>query len=85
MDALRVDLPKQAIEEYKKLSGFEMGLVRMGWVSLEYGYRLALARLRTRHPIVEIDEDPFTLLLEDADVPMAEEQPFDDSSSPADG
>ncbi|RZS25490.1 hypothetical protein BHM03_00058695 [Ensete ventricosum] len=85
MDALRVDLPKQAIEEYKKLSGFEMGLARMGWVSLEYGYQLALARLRTRHPSVEIDEDPFTLLPEDADVPMAEEQPFDDSSSPADG
>ncbi|RWW04352.1 hypothetical protein GW17_00032430 [Ensete ventricosum] len=46
MDALRVDLPKWAIEDYKKLLGFEMGLVRMGWVSLEFGYQLALARLR---------------------------------------
>ncbi|RRT67474.1 hypothetical protein B296_00014593 [Ensete ventricosum] len=45
MDALRVDLPKWAIEDYKKLPGFEMGLVRMGWVSLEFGYQLALARL----------------------------------------
>ncbi|RWV86327.1 hypothetical protein GW17_00051788 [Ensete ventricosum] len=27
MEALRVDLPKQSIEDYKKSSGFEMGLV----------------------------------------------------------
>ncbi|RZS08460.1 hypothetical protein BHM03_00039443 [Ensete ventricosum] len=50
MDALRVDLPKQDIEDYKKSPGFEMGLVRMGWVSLEYGYQLALARLQAQHP-----------------------------------
>ncbi|RWV82688.1 hypothetical protein GW17_00055790, partial [Ensete ventricosum] len=37
MDALRVDLPKQAIKEYKKSPGFEMGLVRIGRVFLEYG------------------------------------------------
>ncbi|RRT85361.1 hypothetical protein B296_00005043 [Ensete ventricosum] len=37
-DALRVDLPNQAIEEYKKSPEFETGLVRMGRVSLEYGY-----------------------------------------------
>ncbi|RWW77264.1 hypothetical protein BHE74_00014580 [Ensete ventricosum] len=78
-DALRANLPRQAIEDYKKSPGFEMGLVRMGWVSLEYGYQLALARLRARHPGLEIEEDPFTLLPEDADVPMADEQPFDDS------
>ncbi|RRT57323.1 hypothetical protein B296_00047333 [Ensete ventricosum] len=29
---------KQAIEDYKKSPGFEMGLVRMGRVSLEYDY-----------------------------------------------
>ncbi|RWW86053.1 hypothetical protein BHE74_00005223 [Ensete ventricosum] len=45
-DALRADLPRQAIEDYKKSSRFEMGLVRMGWVSLKYGYQLVLARLR---------------------------------------
>ncbi|RRT73091.1 hypothetical protein BHM03_00026947 [Ensete ventricosum] len=44
-DALRVDLPKRAVEDYKKSPGFEMGLVRMGRVSLEYDYQLALARL----------------------------------------
>ncbi|RRT84782.1 hypothetical protein B296_00002411 [Ensete ventricosum] len=51
-------------------------------VSLEYDYQLALARLRARHPGVEIKEDPFILLPEDADIPMAEEQPFDDSPPP---
>ncbi|RWW71577.1 hypothetical protein BHE74_00020660 [Ensete ventricosum] len=44
-EALREDLPKRAIEEYKESPGFEMGLVRMGRVSLEYGYQLALTRL----------------------------------------
>ncbi|RWW87691.1 hypothetical protein BHE74_00003465 [Ensete ventricosum] len=43
-EALREDLPKRAIKEYKELPGFEMGLVRMGRVSLEYGYQLALTR-----------------------------------------
>ncbi|RZS08471.1 hypothetical protein BHM03_00039455 [Ensete ventricosum] len=41
--ALREDLPKKAIEDYKKSPGFEIGLVRMGRVSLEYGYQLVLA------------------------------------------
>ncbi|RZS22152.1 hypothetical protein BHM03_00054890 [Ensete ventricosum] len=41
-EALREDLPKRAIEEYNELPGFEMGLVQMGRVSLEYGYQLAL-------------------------------------------
>ncbi|RZS16420.1 hypothetical protein BHM03_00048407 [Ensete ventricosum] len=78
-DALRTDLPRQAIEDYKKSAGFEMGLVRMGRVSLEYGYQLALAQLRARHPGVEIEEDRFALLPDDASMPMADEQPFDDS------
>ncbi|RZR82231.1 hypothetical protein BHM03_00008613 [Ensete ventricosum] len=69
-------------DELLKLTRAMMGLVRMGKVSLEYDYQLALARLRARHPGVEIEEDPFTLLLEDADIPMAEEQPFDDSPPP---
>ncbi|RZR96581.1 hypothetical protein BHM03_00025634 [Ensete ventricosum] len=85
MDALRVDLPKQAIKEYKKSPGFEMGLVRIGRVFLEYGYQLVLAQLGARHPGVKIEEDPFTLLPEDADIPMTEEEPFDDSPPPADG
>ncbi|RWW65929.1 hypothetical protein BHE74_00026734 [Ensete ventricosum] len=46
METLRVDLSRQAVEDYKKSTGFEMGLVRMGRVSLEYDYQLALARFR---------------------------------------
>ncbi|RRT36149.1 hypothetical protein B296_00045892 [Ensete ventricosum] len=81
-DALRANLPRQAIEDYKKSFGFEMGLVRMRRISLENGYQLVLVRLQTRHPGVEIEEDPFVLLPEDADVPMADEQPFNDSPPP---
>ncbi|RRT41486.1 hypothetical protein B296_00020510 [Ensete ventricosum] len=44
-EALREDLPKRAIEECKESPGFEMGLMLMGRVSLEYGYQLALTRL----------------------------------------
>ncbi|RRT51105.1 hypothetical protein B296_00023981 [Ensete ventricosum] len=78
-EALQEDLPKRAIEEYKESLGFEMGLVRMGRVSLEYGYQLALTRLQAWHPGVEIELDPFITLPEDADVTMVDEQPFDDS------
>ncbi|RRT82462.1 hypothetical protein B296_00000579 [Ensete ventricosum] len=81
-EALREDLPKRVVEKYKELPWFEMGLVWMGRVSLEYGYQLALARLQARHPGVEIKLDPFVTLLEDADVPMADEQPIDDSLPP---
>ncbi|RWW70496.1 hypothetical protein BHE74_00021807, partial [Ensete ventricosum] len=48
----------------------------------EYGYQLALARLQTRYPGVEIELDPFVSFSEDDDVPMADEQPFDDSLPP---
>ncbi|RRT40698.1 hypothetical protein B296_00022341 [Ensete ventricosum] len=81
-EALREDLPKRAIEEYKESLGFKMGLVRMGRISLEYGYQLALTRLQARHPGVEIELDPFITLPEDADVTMTDEQPFDDSLLP---
>ncbi|RZS10766.1 hypothetical protein BHM03_00042035 [Ensete ventricosum] len=64
MEALQVDLRKQAIEDYKKSPGFEIGLVQMGRVSLEYGYQLALAQFRARYPDLEVEEDPFKLLPE---------------------
>ncbi|RRT66866.1 hypothetical protein B296_00009104 [Ensete ventricosum] len=81
-DALWTDPSRQAIKDYKKSPGFEMGLVQMGRLSLEYRYQLELVRLRARHPGLEIEQDHFALLPEDADVPMADEQPFDDSPSP---
>ncbi|RZR86035.1 hypothetical protein BHM03_00013131 [Ensete ventricosum] len=73
MKALRVDLPRQAIEDYKKSPGFEMGLVRMGHVSLEYGYQLVLARFRAQYPDLEIEEDPFKELPKDSNVSMTTE------------
>ncbi|RRT32549.1 hypothetical protein B296_00048702 [Ensete ventricosum] len=81
-EALWEDLLKRAIEKYKELPGFEMGLVWMGRVSLEYGDQLALARLQAWHLGVEIELDPFVTLPEDANVPMADEQPFNDSLPP---
>ncbi|RRT54657.1 hypothetical protein B296_00045308 [Ensete ventricosum] len=41
-----------------------------------------LARLQARHPRLEIEEDPFVLLLKDVGVPMADEQSFNDSLPP---
>ncbi|RZS22199.1 hypothetical protein BHM03_00054931 [Ensete ventricosum] len=37
----------------------------MGRVTYEYGYRVALARFRARHLDADIEEDPFTIHLED--------------------
>ncbi|RRT76474.1 hypothetical protein B296_00006355 [Ensete ventricosum] len=71
-EALREDLPKRAVKKYKESPGFEMGLVRMGRLSLEYRYQLALARLQAWHLGVEIELDPFATLPEDADVPIAD-------------
>ncbi|RWW84371.1 hypothetical protein BHE74_00007026 [Ensete ventricosum] len=56
--------------------------IELDEVSLEYCYQLALAQLRARHLGLEIEEDPFTLLPEDANMPMADEQPIDDSTLP---
>ncbi|RWW78286.1 hypothetical protein BHE74_00013510 [Ensete ventricosum] len=81
-DALWVDLPRQTIKDYKKSPRFEMGLVRMGRVSLEYRYQLVLARLQAQHSKLEIEEDPFALLPKDVGMSMADEQPFDDSFLP---
>ncbi|RWV94626.1 hypothetical protein GW17_00042816, partial [Ensete ventricosum] len=37
-DAIRVDLLKRVVEDYTKSPGFEIGLIQMGRVSLEYRY-----------------------------------------------
>ncbi|RRT31405.1 hypothetical protein B296_00055579, partial [Ensete ventricosum] len=59
--------------------GFKEGLKRMGRVTYEYGYRVALARFRARYPDADIEEDPFTIYPEDDLVPMERQQYFDDS------
>ncbi|RWW58803.1 hypothetical protein BHE74_00034302 [Ensete ventricosum] len=46
LEKLTVELLAETIVEYKKLTGFEMGLVRTGQVSYEYGYRVVLAKFK---------------------------------------
>ncbi|CAD5170566.1 unnamed protein product [Musa acuminata subsp. malaccensis] len=75
----RLEKDKRLIEDYKGSSGFQLGLVRTRRVSYEYGYRIALAHFKGRHPDLEVAEDPFDSLLEDMSVDMPDEVPFDDS------
>uniref|UniRef100_A0A804IBZ2 Uncharacterized protein n=1 Tax=Musa acuminata subsp. malaccensis TaxID=214687 RepID=A0A804IBZ2_MUSAM len=75
----RPEKDKKLIEDYKASSGFQLGLVRTRRVSYKYGYRIALARFKARHPDLEVTEDPFDSFPEDMDVDMPNEVPFDDS------
>ncbi|RWV78962.1 hypothetical protein GW17_00059977 [Ensete ventricosum] len=69
LEKLRAELPTEAIADYKKSVDFEMGLVRTGQVSYEYGYWVALTQFKARYLDLEIEEDPFMLLPEDKTVP----------------
>ncbi|RRT46774.1 hypothetical protein B296_00052765 [Ensete ventricosum] len=73
---------RATIAQYKELSGFKSGLKKMGWVSYEFGYKIVLMRFQARHPRLEVEEDPYTILLEDDSVPMEVDIPFDDSNPP---
>ncbi|KAJ8466035.1 hypothetical protein OPV22_028587 [Ensete ventricosum] len=70
LESTRAELPKQTIAEYKESLGFKEGLKRMGQVTYEYGYRVALACFHARYPDAEVKEDPFTIHPEDDLVPM---------------
>ncbi|RWW80154.1 hypothetical protein BHE74_00011522 [Ensete ventricosum] len=70
LESARAELPRQAVDNYKESTGFKEGLKRMGRVTYEYGYRVALARFRSLHPDSEVEEDPFTVKPEDDSVPM---------------
>ncbi|XP_064937290.1 uncharacterized protein LOC135588870 [Musa acuminata AAA Group] len=76
---------KKLIEDYKDFPGFQLGLVRTGRVSYEYGYRVALAHFKVRNPGSEVMEDPFGSFLEDLDVGMPSDVPFDDSPDAPEG
>ncbi|RRT43798.1 hypothetical protein B296_00056169, partial [Ensete ventricosum] len=65
----RGELPRQAIDRYKESIGFKEALKRMGRVTYEYGYRVALARFHAVHPDSKV-EDPFTIHPEDNLVSM---------------
>ncbi|RWW80559.1 hypothetical protein BHE74_00011083 [Ensete ventricosum] len=59
-DQFWVNLPREAVEDYKNSPNFEIGLVWMGRVLLQYNYQLVLAWLRAGHLELEIEPDPFT-------------------------
>ncbi|RWW77680.1 hypothetical protein BHE74_00014134 [Ensete ventricosum] len=65
---LKIELPSKSVADYKQSVGFGWGLQRMGQVSYEYGYRVALAHFQARYPDLEMDSDPFTEKPEDSSV-----------------
>ncbi|RRT64018.1 hypothetical protein B296_00026561 [Ensete ventricosum] len=58
------------IVQYKESPNFKSGLKMMGWVSYEFGYKIALTCFRTKHLGLEVKEDPNTTLPEDDNVPI---------------
>ncbi|RZS27502.1 hypothetical protein BHM03_00060981 [Ensete ventricosum] len=82
LESARAELPRQSVIQYKESFDFKEGLKRMGRVTYEYGYRVALARFHARHPEAEVEEDPFTIHPENDLVPMERQQAFDDRSRP---
>ncbi|KAJ8501145.1 hypothetical protein OPV22_011697 [Ensete ventricosum] len=82
LEHARAELPGQPVAQYKGSLGFKEGLKRMGRVTYEYGYRVALARFHARYLDADIEEDPFTIYPEDDSVPMERQQDFDDSVPP---
>ncbi|RRT71284.1 hypothetical protein B296_00031872, partial [Ensete ventricosum] len=79
LEAKLKDEGAKAVVGYKASQGFELGLKKMGWVSYEFEYRVALKRLRGKHPEIKIKQDPFAECPEDANIRMDLSQPFDDS------
>ena len=69
---------ERAIAEYKASTEFECGLVRSGRVTYEFGYRVACACARVRHPELELESDPFADHLEDQSIDMPASVPFGD-------
>ncbi|RRT40661.1 hypothetical protein B296_00056011 [Ensete ventricosum] len=72
----------KAITNYKKSQDFESELEKMGQVTYEFGYWIALERFRAKCPDLSIEEDPFAERPEDTNVRMETSQPFDDSTPP---
>ncbi|RRT47267.1 hypothetical protein B296_00053845 [Ensete ventricosum] len=72
---------QKAVATYKASREFESDLEKMGRVSYEFGYRVALERLRGKHPDITIERDPFAECSEDANVEMDLDQPFDDGTT----
>ncbi|RZS13601.1 hypothetical protein BHM03_00045219 [Ensete ventricosum] len=67
------------IAQYKESPDFKLGLKTMGWINYEFRYKIVLTCFWTKHPRLEVEEDPYATLPEDDNVPMEVEVPFDDS------
>ncbi|RWW41261.1 hypothetical protein BHE74_00053264 [Ensete ventricosum] len=50
-----------------------------GECQLKMRYKIALTHFRTKHPRLEVEEDPYATLLDDDNVPMEVEVPFNDN------
>ncbi|RWW73961.1 hypothetical protein BHE74_00018132 [Ensete ventricosum] len=61
LESTQVKILRWAIDDYKGSADFKEGLKRIGRVSYEYGYRIALARFLALHTDSEVEEDPFTI------------------------
>ncbi|RWW20566.1 hypothetical protein GW17_00015324 [Ensete ventricosum] len=64
---------------YKESADYKSGLEKMGWVSYEFDYKIALTHFQIKHLGLEVEEDPCATHPEDANVSMEMEVPFDDS------
>ncbi|RZR71911.1 hypothetical protein BHM03_00008684 [Ensete ventricosum] len=80
LEAELKDEGQKAVAAYKASQGFESSLEKMGRVSYEFGYRVALERLRGKHLDIMIELDPFVECSEDTNVKMDLDQPFDDGT-----
>ncbi|RRT81414.1 hypothetical protein B296_00020796 [Ensete ventricosum] len=61
LESVRAELSRWAIDNYKGSADLKEGLKRMGHVSYEYEYHVALAHFRALHPDSEVEEKPFTI------------------------
>ncbi|RRT59706.1 hypothetical protein B296_00035215 [Ensete ventricosum] len=61
---------QKAVAAYKGSRGFESSLKKIGRVNYEFRYRVALERLRGKHPDIMIELDPFAECPEDANIEM---------------
>ncbi|RWW75470.1 hypothetical protein BHE74_00016512, partial [Ensete ventricosum] len=82
LENARAELPRQAVDRYNESVDFKERLKRMGRITYEYGYRVALARFCALLPDSEIEDDPFTIHPKDDLVPMERQQTFDVSDPP---
>ncbi|RRT70293.1 hypothetical protein B296_00029265 [Ensete ventricosum] len=82
VEALRTELQSigaKAITEYKMSRGFELDMERIGRVTYEFGYRVALKLFKAKYPNLFVKEDRFANYPEDSNVQMEGSQPFNDS------